>query len=100
MPTPIITDGSMDRLVRAPKVVLPKDGGLFAERASRFDQLAPESSGMGNYMRLLAQVCRAQSAAFKARTAHTGRLCSELIKPRRALSKQASILWQLSLIHI
>lgn len=71
MPTPIITDGSMDRLVRAPKVVLPKDQGLFAERASRFDQLAAESSGMGDYMRLLAQVCRAQSAAFKARTAHS-----------------------------
>jgi len=71
MPTPIITDGSMDRLVRAPKVVLPKDGGLFAERASRLDKLAAESSEMGSYMRLLAQICRGQSAAFKARKAHS-----------------------------
>ena len=67
MPTTIITDGSMDKLVDAPNVVLPK-GALFADRAARFDALG-DSEMLGGYMRLMAQVCRIQAKAFTARQA-------------------------------
>lgn len=69
MPTTIITDGSMDKLVDAPNVVLPKRS-LFVDRAARFDALGG-SEMLGGYMRLMAHVCRAQSTAFTARQAPT-----------------------------
>ncbi len=62
MPTPIITDGSMDRLTEAPRVVLPA-ADLYAERAARFAQLAA-GHPMGDYLRLMAQLSRAQAAAL------------------------------------
>ncbi len=70
MPTPIITDGTMDKLVKAPRVVLPQEAGLFRDRAARFDALAPRDDS-GAYMRFLSHVCRAQADAYGARTAHS-----------------------------
>ena len=67
MPTPIITDGSMDRLTEAPRVVLPA-ADLYAERAARFAQLAA-GHPMGDYLRLMAQLSRAQAAAMPLRRA-------------------------------
>jgi FdhE protein len=65
MPTTIITDGSMDKLVDAPNVVLPKRS-IFIDRAARFDALG-NSEMLGSYMRLMGHVCRAQATAFAAR---------------------------------
>ena len=67
MPTPIITDGTMDRLTEAPRVVLPA-GDLYAERAARFSQLAA-GHPMGDYLRLMAQLSRGQAAALPLRRA-------------------------------
>jgi FdhE protein len=67
MPTTIITDGSMDKLVDAPNVVLPKRS-IFIDRAARFDALG-NSEMLGGYMRLMGHVCRAQATAFAARHA-------------------------------
>ena len=66
MPTPIITDGTMDKLIRAPRVVIPTGSTLFKERAARFDALA-EHGESGAYLRFLAHLCRGQCAAFDAR---------------------------------
>jgi FdhE protein len=66
--TPIITDGSTDRVREAPRVVLPDNPRLFDERAARFARLAPGHS-MGAYLGLMAQVCRGQQAASGSRTA-------------------------------
>jgi FdhE protein len=68
LPTPIITDGSTDRVREAPRVVLPDNPRLFEERAARFAQRAAGHS-MGEYLRLMAQVCRGQQAAFGRRRA-------------------------------
>lgn len=65
MPTTIITDGSMDKLVDAPNVVLPK-ASIFVDRAARFDALG-NSEMLGGYMRLMGHVCRAQGKAFTSR---------------------------------
>jgi FdhE protein len=65
MPTTIITDGAMDKLVDAPNVVLPK-ASIFVDRAARFDALG-NSEMLGGYMRLMGHVCRAQGKAFAAR---------------------------------
>ena len=65
MPTTIITDGSMDKLVEAPPVVLPRRS-IFIDRAARFDALG-SSEMLGGYMRLMGHVCRAQGKAFAAR---------------------------------
>ena len=67
MPTPIITDGTMDRLTEAPRVVLPGPD-FFAERAARFAQLAA-GHAMGDYLRLMGTVSRAQAAALPLRRA-------------------------------
>ena len=37
MATPIITDGSLDRVRKTPRVVLPIRADIFAERAVRWD---------------------------------------------------------------
>lgn len=66
MPTQIITDGSMDRLVEAPPVVLAKHPQAFQDRAARFDALAGNAD-MGRYMRLLGGVCRGQASAMGRR---------------------------------
>lgn len=68
MPTPIITDGTMERVVSAPRVVLPDPATLFAERAARFAQLA-RGHAMGEYLELMAALVRAQHAAVGRRAA-------------------------------
>lgn len=67
MATPIITDGSTDRVRPYPPVVLPA-ADLFIDRASRLDALAAGHS-MADYLRLLAALVRAQAAAFGAQVA-------------------------------
>lgn len=63
MPTPIITDGSMDSVKEAPKVVLPSGlTALFRLRADRFLALSRKDQGsMGPYLALMADLCQAQS---------------------------------------
>lgn len=68
MPTPIITDGSTDRAPKTPRVVLPVRADVFAERAARFDHLAP-GNAMSGYLALLASIARAQHAALSKRAA-------------------------------
>lgn len=68
MPTPIITDGTMERVVAAPRVVLPDPSTLFAERASRFAQLA-QGHPMAEYLQLMAAVVHAQHGVIGRRTA-------------------------------
>jgi FdhE protein len=66
--TPIITDGTMERVVSAPRVVLPDTVGLFAERASRFLQLANDHP-MADYLKLMAAVSQAQHDVLGVREA-------------------------------
>lgn len=67
MPTPIITDGSTDRVPDAPRVVTP-EATVFADRAARFAQLAA-GHPMADYLRLMAQLAEAQHAALDRRAA-------------------------------
>jgi FdhE protein len=66
--TPIITDGSTERVANAPRVVLPATRTLFADRAARFLQLASGHS-MADYLTLMAAVAEAQHAAVTRRAA-------------------------------
>jgi FdhE protein len=66
--TPIITDGSTERVINAPRVVLPETGTVFADRAARFLQLAAGHS-MSDYLTLMGAVARAQHAALGTRAA-------------------------------
>ncbi|MCX8003517.1 MAG: formate dehydrogenase accessory protein FdhE, partial [Burkholderiaceae bacterium] len=68
MPTRIITDGSTERVVPAPRVVLPAGATLFAERAARLAQLA-SGHPFGAYLELMARVARAQADAYGGRAA-------------------------------
>jgi FdhE protein len=68
VPTPIITDGTMERVVNAPRVVLPDPSAVFADRAARFEQLAPNHS-MGDFLRLMAAIARAQAGLIGRRDA-------------------------------
>jgi FdhE protein len=63
--TPIITDGSTDRVRHAPRVVLP-DRDVFAARAERFRQLA-RGSAVAEYLTLLAGIAAGQQRALEAR---------------------------------
>jgi FdhE protein len=65
MATPIITDGSTDRVRHAPRVVLPAHD-VFAVRAERFAQLA-RGSAVADYLTLLARIAAAQQRALEAR---------------------------------
>jgi FdhE protein len=66
--TPIITDGSTDRVQHSPRVVLPMQSQLFADRARRFEALAA-SHPMADFLRLMATIADAQQAAYTARRA-------------------------------
>ncbi len=66
MATPIITDGSTDRVRKSPRVVLPTRSDLFAERAARFATVAAGSS-MSGYLQLMARVAAAQHSALTKR---------------------------------
>ncbi len=68
MATPIITDGSIDRARKVPRVVLPTRTDLFAERAARFESVAAGNS-MSGYLQLMAKVTRAQQSALPRRMA-------------------------------
>lgn len=68
MTTPIITDGSTDRVQHAPRVALPMQTQLFADRARRFEALAT-SHPMADFLRLMATVADAQQATYTARRA-------------------------------
>lgn len=67
MATPIITDGTTDRVQEIPRVVLP-GAGVFAERAARLESLAA-GHAMADYLRLLALLMHAQQRAYGARAA-------------------------------
>lgn len=64
----IVEDGTVGQVEHAPRVVLPDGEQLFADRAARLEQLAPNHP-IGDYLRLLAQVARAQQRALGARAA-------------------------------
>jgi FdhE protein len=68
MPTPIITDGTMERVMAAPRVVLPELHTLFSERAARFTQLA-QGHPMAEYLQLMAALVSAQHAIVARRSA-------------------------------
>lgn len=68
MATPIITDGSMERVASAPRVVLPDPATLFAERASRFLQVAA-GHPMADYLALMGALAQAQHAVIGRRAA-------------------------------
>ena len=68
MATPIITDGSLDRVRKTPRVVLPVRADIFAERAARFMSVAV-GNAMSGYLQLMAKVARAQQSALASRTA-------------------------------
>jgi FdhE protein len=69
LPTPIITDGTTDRVPNAPRVVLPS-AQTFADRAARFAQLA-RGHAMGEFLQLMGHVAQAQYEVFDARPAAT-----------------------------
>ena len=68
MATPIITDGSLDRVRKTPRVVLPVRSDLFAERAARFASVAAGNT-MSGYLQLMAKVASAQQLVLASRTA-------------------------------
>jgi FdhE protein len=68
LPTPIITDGSLDRVASAPRVVLPVAAAVFSDRAARFLQLA-SGHPMADYLSLMGALAQAQHAALGRRAA-------------------------------
>jgi FdhE protein len=68
MATPIITDGSLDRVRKTPRVVLPMGRDIFGERATRFASVAA-GNAMSGYLQLMAKVARAQQSALARRKA-------------------------------
>lgn len=68
MATPIIIDGSTDRVRKTPRVVLPLGHNIFAERAARFASVAA-GNAMADYLQLMAKVARAQHSALGRRQA-------------------------------
>jgi FdhE protein len=65
--TPIITDGTTDRVTPFPRVVLPA-GDVFAARAQRLERLA-DGHAMGDYLRLLAALVNVQQQVLGRRQA-------------------------------
>jgi FdhE protein len=68
MATPIITDGSLDRVRKVPRVVLPTRSDIFSDRATRFASVAP-GNAMSGYLALMAKVAQAQQSTLASRTA-------------------------------
>lgn len=68
MATSIVTDGSADRVLNAPRVVLPTRADLFGARADRFRALAA-GHPMAAFLELMADVSRAQQAVLPLRSA-------------------------------
>lgn len=105
LPTPIITDGTTDRVRQFPRVVLPDPSSVFYERAQRLDALASGHS-MGEYLRSLALIARAQQAACSAREAQplgTGQLTASReygMPPLSAQAHERSATWREDLADI
>ena len=68
MATPIITDGSLDRVRKSPRVVLPVRADIFGERAMRFASVAA-GNAMSGYLQLMAKVAQAQQSTLARRAA-------------------------------
>jgi FdhE protein len=66
--TPIITDGSTERVLNAPRVVLPDARVLFADRAARFLQVA-NGHPMADYLSLMGALVQAQHETIGRRSA-------------------------------
>lgn len=66
MATPIITDGTMERVANAPRVVLPAASTVFADRAARFLQVAA-GHPMSDYLTLMGALAQAQHAVVGRR---------------------------------
>jgi FdhE protein len=105
MPTPIITDGSTDRVREYPRVVLPVGATLFTDRAQRLEALAG-GHAMGDYLQLLALLVRAQQEAYDKRGAEpipASQLASSRdygMPPLAAQSHERSSAWRLDLQDI
>jgi FdhE protein len=69
LPTPIITDGTTDRVPNAPRAVLPT-AQTFADRAARFAQLA-RAHPMGDFLQLMGRIAQAQFDGFDGQPAAT-----------------------------
>lgn len=66
--TTIITDGTQEHVIDAPRVVLPAGKGVFDERSARFSKLAA-GHAMADYLRLMATLTAAQASALGCRAA-------------------------------
>jgi FdhE protein len=105
MATPIITDGSTDRVRKTPRVVLPVRSDLFAERATRFESVAA-GNAMSGYLQLMAKVARAQHLALARRVAtavpEAAMAASREygMPPLSALSHERSPEWRADLMDI
>jgi FdhE protein len=66
--TSIVTDGTTDRLSKAPPVVLPTRPDIFSARADRYAALAVDHP-MAAYLRMMGEVARAQDKTSGARLA-------------------------------
>lgn len=62
MATPIVSDGTLERVVEAPRVVLPIRPDVFKERALRLAQLADEHA-MADFLRLMSKLAEGQQLA-------------------------------------
>ncbi len=105
MATPIITDGSLDRVRKTPRVVLPVRQGIFSDRATRFASVAA-GNAMAGYLQLMAKVSQAQQAALARRTAEAvpeGALTASReygMPPLSAQSHERSSQWRADLADI
>ncbi len=105
MATPIITDGSLDRVRKVPRVVLPLGHDIFAERATRFASVAA-GHAMSGYLQLMGKVARAQhSALVKRLAARVPETALESSRdygmpPLSALSHERAIEWRADLADI
>lgn len=94
----IVEDGSIGKVERGPRVVLPARAGYFADRAARFEQLAA-GNVLATYLRLMGRLAQAQHRALAARTAEP--LVQSALEqsrmhgmpPLAALSHRRAALW-------
>jgi len=96
--TPIITDGTIDRVREYPRVVMPS-AEVFADRAARLEALSA-GHAMAAYLRFLAQVVRIQHKLVAARAAEampTAHLASSRdygMPPLSAQTYERSAMWR------
>src|SRR6266850_5810449 len=105
LPTPIVSDGSTERVSHAPKVVLPEGAPLFVERAARFEQLSRDHP-LGAYLAVIGKICRAQAEVFATREApslaEAARAASRAygMPPLAAQSHERDPQWRADLVGI